>query len=133
MTASRAYRNFYREIREWKPDLVLFAVALRGDQDRSDFSSMCRGLAADGARVCTFDNLQDPSEASGPEPLWKRAGELGLTVIEVEPLLNAAPERTDFLCLDKIHMTEPYHRLMAREWLKFLLGARSARLADAGP
>jgi hypothetical protein len=34
-----------------------------------------------------------------------------------------------FLCLDGIHMTEPYHRLMAREWLKLLLGARGPALA----
>jgi hypothetical protein len=25
-------------------------------------------------------------------------------------------------------MTEPYHRLMAREWLKFLTGARPAAI-----
>ncbi len=132
LTASRAYRNFYSEVLDWKPDLVLFAVALRGEEDRTDFASMCNGLAGSGARVCTFDNLQDPSEATGPEPLWEKAGELGLRVIEVEPLLNAAPDRASFLCLDKIHMTEPYHRLVAREWLRFLLGARSARLSGTG-
>jgi len=27
-------------------------------------------------------------------------------------------------------MTEPYHRLMAKEWLKLLVGARGARLED---
>ena len=26
--------------------------------------------------------------------------------------------------IDGIHMTEPYHRLMAKEWLKYLAGAR---------
>jgi len=27
-------------------------------------------------------------------------------------------------------MTEPYHRLMAKEWLKLLVGARGATLAE---
>ena len=53
----------------------------------------------------------------------------GMTVIEVGPLLASAPDRERFLCLDGIHMTEPYHRLMARQWLEFLVGARGARLA----
>ena len=45
------------------------------------------------------------------------ARETGMTVIEVSPLLAAAPDREQFLCLDGIHMTEPYHRLMAKQWL----------------
>jgi hypothetical protein len=54
-------------------------------------------------------------------------------VVEVERLLLNAPERDRFLCLDGIHMTEPYHRLMAKEWLKLLAGARGAALGDAPP
>jgi hypothetical protein len=30
--------------------------------------------------------------------------------------------------LDGIHMTEPYHRRMAKKWLKLLVGAREAAL-----
>jgi hypothetical protein len=51
-------------------------------------------------------------------------------VIEVSRLLASAPDRDRFLCLDGIHMTEPYHRLMAKQWLEFLVGARGARLED---
>jgi hypothetical protein len=29
-----------------------------------------------------------------------------------------------------LHVTEPYHRLMAREWLKLLVGARGASLGS---
>jgi hypothetical protein len=36
-----------------------------------------------------------------------------MTVIEVSALFGAAPDRDRFVCLDGIHMTEPYHRLMA--------------------
>jgi hypothetical protein len=49
-----------------------------------------------------------------------------MTVIEVSSLLATAADRERFLCLDGIHMTEPYHRLMAKQWLGFLLGARGA-------
>jgi len=41
----------------------------------------------------------------------------------VSPTLAASPNRGRFLCLDHIHMTEPYHRLMAKEWLKIIVGA----------
>jgi hypothetical protein len=52
----------------------------------------------------------------------------GITVVEVADLLASAPDRDRFLSLDGIHMTEPYHRLMAKEWLKLLVGARGPRL-----
>ena len=55
-----------------------------------------------------------------------------MTVIDVSPLLAAAPDRDRFLCLDGIHMTEPYHRLMAKEWLKLLVGARRPTLSAGG-
>jgi hypothetical protein len=45
-------------------------------------------------------------------------------VVEVASRLATAPDRERFLSLDGIHMTEPYHRLMAREWLKLLVNAR---------
>ena len=51
-----------------------------------------------------------------------------MTVIEVNTLIGAAPDRDRFMCLDGIHMTEPYHRLMAKQWLSFLVGARTAEL-----
>jgi hypothetical protein len=51
-----------------------------------------------------------------------RAG--SIEVIEVGSVLSSSPDRARFVCLDGIHMTEPYHRLMAKEWLKFLAGAR---------
>jgi hypothetical protein len=46
----------------------------------------------------------------------------------VNALIGAAPEHDHFVCLDGIHMTEPYHRLMAKQWLGFLVGAREAQL-----
>ena len=57
----------------------------------------------------------------------------GITVIRVGAILEASPDRARFLCLDGIHMTEPYHRLVAREWLAFLVGARGAALPPTAP
>jgi hypothetical protein len=106
-------------------------VINRTEEDLAAFRQLGRGLAAAGARVLTFDDVGDPK---GTAPgLRERelavARETGMTVIEVSRLLASAPGHERFLCLDGIHMTEPYHRLMAKEWLKLLVGARGAALA----
>jgi len=130
LTASRAYKMFYQDVLAWKPDLVLFTVAMRTDQDLADLKTMCSGFSSAGAKGCAFDTLRDSSEDAIRNQMGGDAAkETGLTIIEVGQLLATAPDKAEFLCLDKIHMTEPYHRLMAREWLKFLVGARTARLA----
>lgn len=129
LTATRAYRNFYQDALAWKPDVVLFAVAMRTDQDLADLKTMSQGFIAAGAKVYTFDNLRDPSEDAVRNQMGdKVAAETGMTIVEVGKLIHDAPDKDVFVCLDKIHMTEPYHRLMAKEWLKFLVGARGAKL-----
>lgn len=130
LTSSRAQRNFYDGVLAWKPDTVLLVVLNRTPEDVEAFSALGKGFAAAGARVLTFDDVHDP-DASDPA-LVKRdveaARAAGMTVIEVEKLLASAPDRSGFICLDGIHMTEAYHRLMAKEWLAFLVGAREAAL-----
>ena len=41
--------------------------------------------------------------------------------MKVSPIPAASPDKARFLCLDHIHMTEPYHRLMAKQWIKVIL------------
>jgi hypothetical protein len=130
LTSSRAYRSFYEGVLAWKPDTVLLVVLNRTPQDIEAFGALGRGFAAAGARVLTFDDVHDP-DASDPAIVGKdiaAARAAGMTVIEVGKRLASAPDRSKFTCLDGIHMTEPYHRLMAREWLAFLVGARAAAL-----
>ena len=94
------------------------------------FTKLGRGFQEAGARVLTFDDVHDPDQ-SDPQAVARdieTARAAGMTVVEVGSLLGAAPDRGCFVCLDGIHMTEPYHRLMAKEWLKFLVGARPAVL-----
>jgi hypothetical protein len=129
LTASRARRNFYDEALAWKPDKVLFVVALRSGEDDAALKEMVAGFREAGAEVYCFDTIRDPSEGARRNTFGEeRAKEFGLAVIEVGAVLAASPDRKRFVCLDGIHMTEPYHRLMAREWLKFLVGTRVATL-----
>jgi hypothetical protein len=131
LTSTRALNRFYADVVAWKPQQVLLVVINRNDEDLDSFRRLGRGLAEAGARVLIFDDVHDPKgTASGlRERELVVAREAGMTVIEVSPLLAASPDRDRFLCLDGIHMTEPYHRLMAEQWLEFLVGARGAALA----
>jgi hypothetical protein len=128
LTASRALKNFYADARAWKPDVVLLVVLTRTDDDVKALDTLVRGFTDAGARVYMFDSVRDPEEAArlaGQQEAVRRSGG---TLIEVASLLAAAPDRDRFLCLDGVHMTEPYHRLMAKEWLRFLAGVRGAKL-----
>jgi hypothetical protein len=133
LTSTRAITRFHDEVIAWKPDTVLLVVLNRTAQDLASFAKMGRDFAAAGARVVTFDDVHDPD--AGDPALVARdvaaAREAGMTVIEVGGVLARAPERERFLCLDKVHMTEPYHRLMAKQWLGWLVGARPAQLENA--
>jgi hypothetical protein len=132
LTSTRAYRNFFADAVAWKPDVVLMVVLNRTDEDLANFRKLGEGLKAAGARVLVFDDVHDP-DAADPDKLRKEAAtarEAGMTVIEVSRVLTASPDRGRFFCLDRIHMTEPYHRLMAKEWLKVLVGAQGALPGD---
>ena len=134
LTSTRAVNRFYTDVLAWKPQQVLLVVINRTDEDLENFRRLGRGLAEAGAKVLTFDDVHDPKGTVNAlrERELTVARETGMTVIEVSPLLAAAPDRERFICLDGIHMTEPYHRLMAKEWLKLLVGARDARLKATG-
>jgi hypothetical protein len=133
LTSTRAMNRFLADVVAWKPQQVLLVVINRTDEDLDNFRRLGRGLAAAGAKVLTFDDVGDP-KGTAPglrERELQAAREAGMTVIEVGPLLASAPDRDHFPCLDGIHMTEPYHRLMAKQWLGFLVGARDAKLATS--
>ena len=130
LTSTRAMNRFYADVVAWKPQQVLLVVINRTDEDLESFARLGRGFAETGAKVLTFDDVHDPKGTANGlrDQELAVARETGMTVIEVSPLLAAAPDREQFVCLDQIHMTEPYHRLMAKQWLQFLVGARGATL-----
>lgn len=132
LTGSRAGQRFYDAALAWKPDVVLFVVMNRTEADLAAFRAMGRGFRAAGATVYSFDDIREPAAGrpgdAAKDAIAARAA--GIEIVEVAALLDAAPERARFVCLDGIHMTEPYHRLMAKEWLKLLAGARGPSLAE---
>ncbi|HSD26600.1 MAG TPA: hypothetical protein VLL75_04805 [Vicinamibacteria bacterium] len=130
LTSTRALHRVYPDVVAWKPQQVLLVVINRTDEDLDSFRRLGQGLAQAGAKVLTFDDVGDP-KGTAPglrEREREAARETGMSVIEVSSLLAAAPDRERFLCLDGIHMTEPYHRLMAKQWLGVLVGSRGPRL-----
>ena len=123
LTSSRALRNFYQDALAWHPDTLLFVLANRSDEDLNSLRTMAQGFIAAGTRVVMFDDVHDPDSAD-PDKLKKEsdaAREAGVEVVKVSPILAAAPDKSRFLCLDHIHMTEPYHRLMAKQWIKVIV------------
>src|SRR6185369_17220412 len=126
LTASRAQKRFYADVLAWKPDKVLLVVMTRTDEDYEALKQMGQGLGAAGIKPYMFDEVHDPAAVTPGtvERARKTAEEAGIEIIDVGDILANAPDRSKFVCLDGIHMTEPYHRLMAKEWLKYLAGAR---------
>ena len=129
LTATRAQQRFYQSVLNWKPDKVMLVVMTRIDADYDALKQLGQGFTAAGIKTYMFDEVHDPASVK-PGTVERaimaaRAG--GIEVVEVGSVLATAPDRAKFICLDGIHMTEPYHRLMAKEWLKFLAGARGAK------
>jgi hypothetical protein len=129
LTATRAQQRFYQSVLDWKPDKVLLVVMTRTDADYEALKELGVGFAAAGIKTYMFDEIHDP-ESVNPNTVQRallaaRAG--NIEVIEVGSVLSSSPDRARFVCLDGIHMTELYHRLMAKEWLKFLAGAQSVK------
>ena len=129
LTATRAKDRFYQSVLDWKPDKVMLVVMTRTDADYDVLRQLGAGFAAAGIKTYMFDEVHDPASVNPGvvERALAAAAAGGIEVIEVGSVLSASPDRSRFLCLDGIHMTEPYHRLMAKEWLKYLAGARSAK------
>lgn len=129
LTASRARERFYKSVLEWKPDKVLLVVLTRTEEDYAALKEMGEGFKAAGVEPLMFDDINDPESVKPGvgERAVRVARGAEITIIEVGAVLKAAPERERFVSLDKIHMTEPYHRLMAKQWLRFLAGAGDNR------
>jgi hypothetical protein len=123
LTSSRALKNFYQDAFAWRPEVVLLVLANRTDEDLNNLRTMGQGFTAAGARVVMFDDVHDPDSAD-PAKLKQEAEaarQAGIEVVKVSSILAASPDKSRFLCLDHIHMTEPYHRLMAKQWLKVIV------------
>jgi len=81
---------------------------------------MDRQFTSAGARMYAFPH-NGPSPMNNVAAIRRYAAENGLRLADFDDIVQAAPNKGSFVSLDKIHMTEPYHRLMAREFLRFLV------------
>jgi len=131
LTSSRAMKNFYQDALAWQPNTVLFVLVNRTDQDLADLQTMAKGFRAARARVIMFDDVHDP-DSTDPKMRAREsevARDAGIEVVQISSILAASPDRSRFFCLDHIHMTEPYHRLMAKEWLNIIVNPPTAGAA----
>ena len=129
LTYSGAYSRykFHEAVLAWRPQRVLLVLATAAKEDDEALDKMSAAFNRLGVKAMLFDRLA-PAQANFPWDPQKKAGRGAANVIEVSKLLNESPDTGKFLSLDGIHMTEPYHRLMAKEWLKYLLGVRGEKL-----
>ena len=128
--ASKAEKKYLAELIAWKPDHAWLVLLTRSDEDYAALERIGKALAAAKIQGHVFDDVMDGVTRDKPEVARKAAQvarRAGLRVVEVRALLDAAPDKGGFLSLDGIHMKEPYHRLMAREWLEVLAGARGPK------
>jgi len=124
-TYSRAYKNFYATALASKPDVVLLVLMNRTPADVDALTTMAKGFRAAGARVLMFDDVEDPvTDQTVPQTTALIAKAAGVEIIPARAILDAAPDHDAFPCMDGIHKTEPYHRLMAALWLKTILATR---------
>ncbi len=138
LSAARAYsgEKFYEKALAWKPDRVLLVVVDTGPANEQAMKAMVDGFTAAGIEIMVFDRIRNSSRPRPTATAPSLAASLsaptsaptGVHVIEVGQLLATSPDASKFVALDGIHMTEPWHRLMAKEWLKYLIGARKAKL-----
>jgi len=127
MNASRAdCQAFYQEALAWKPDRVLLVIANRGPKDPPALEKMALGFAAQGAGVMVPDTIYGAIPVTtkfywDPEMLRELSHQTGIALIPAGAAIDASSDQARFVSLDGIHMTEPYHKLMARVWLRFLV------------
>ena len=120
-----AAEQFYREALEWKPDRVLFVVNFNKDEDYVALERMTSGFRTAGVKEIAIFNHLRPTRQShqyeeSEEKMQLVAQRTCLTIIGVRAQLDASPDVARFVALDGLHMAEPYHRLMAKIWLRFL-------------
>lgn len=130
LKAERAYTEKLAPALEFKPDRMLFVFGVRPDckEDLESIVKIAEETGKVGIKPYFFDNLHDPFDLINLEQTYNSVKNAGFTIIEVDAVISNSPEKDKFFCLDGMHMTEPYHRLMAKEWLKFLTGQRKAEL-----
>ena len=122
MTAATAREKCFDHALAMNPDAALFVIRLEGDGNREALADMARQLTERGVAAWCPDRLFPsgtyPWPGDDPAKLREAVEGTGLVLIDVGEKLDSHPRRDEFLCLDRIHMTGIYHKVMAAELLK---------------
>lgn len=126
LKAERAYERFYQDALTYQPDQALFVFAIREGhlQDTEALKDLMRGMNKIQADVHFFDNLFAPFGHDINRYAVQLVKQEGIEVLEVDQKLYEHKDVSTFICMDGLHMTEPFHLFMAKEWLKYLVGAK---------
>ena len=132
LTASRALKEKLPRVLEERPNAVLIVVELRKEEDFEALRALGKMLKEANVRAEMFDDVEAPRMSvpgSGREAAVAKqevarvrviAREVGVRLLDVGEALLHAPGHDQFVSLDGDHMTEPYHRFMAKKWLAHL-------------
>jgi len=120
LSASGAKELFYQQALDWKSDRAFIFTLAESDADFQAYEEMSEGFANSGSHLYIFPH-NGPMPYNDVQKVRRFAKEHNLELADFDDVVQAAPNKAEFVSLDKIHMTEPFHRLMAGEFLKFLV------------
>ena len=117
MSYTQARDLFLKPALEWKPDHVFMMGVVWNEKDAQAAADIARALQKAGVtctvfpHVLTFPNGDKLREVAKTAPLM---------VAPIEGPLEEGP-KDQYVSLDGIHMREPFHRVMAKVFLKLLI------------
>ncbi|HEY3323791.1 MAG TPA: hypothetical protein VGP72_25290 [Planctomycetota bacterium] len=115
--------GFPEQALTWKPDRVLLVMLLAGRADQRALNEIVQSFTQAGIEAMVFDSIvpDDTTAQFLRVSLPQVPPHPKFTLLPAREKLSTAPNRGEFLSLDGIHMTEPYHRLMTKLWLAHLV------------
>lgn len=119
MQARYARDNFLKPAMEWKPDVVFFFFLADEKPDLDAVLDIDRTLRDAGIAHFFFPH-NGPMPYNNVARFRQFTRENNLPLADFVDAVDRGPDKDKYVSLDTIHMTEPYHRIMAKELLKLL-------------
>jgi hypothetical protein len=128
-----ARRDVLPSVLEARPDHIVCVLRMREESDYQEFPLFAEEVHKAKVPLYAFDNYRQPiDEGSRRVTRWtKFAQEKGVRLIPLAEKLAAAPDRARFVSIDRLHMREPYHRLVATTLLAWVASAEAQAAAFA--
>lgn len=122
MTASAAKKKFLADALAYKPDKVFIFTLTSSPADYQALLDMNEAFAKAGASMYVFPH-NGPTGYRNVDEVRKFARDNGLKLADFDDVVSSSPDKAKHVSLDGVHMTEPYHRIMAKEFVKLLVDA----------